>query len=676
MRTKVTLILVFLNVALFFFIFKFERGWRTEQASLEARRRVLGAETADIRSLKIYGPNVTTISLARQGDNWSLLEPIEWPANPHAVSRIINELQYLEHETSFSVADLKKNNQSLADYGLERPRLIITFTSGRHAGGGEQDPDEPTTLKIGDETKVGNRLYVLSPDGSRVHVVNLSLARSLALPIEDLRADTVFSIPVFEARSLNLQNAANLRVRVRREGNRWAFEAPIIARASKPAVELTINALNALRVRNFISNGTADINPATNSTLRITIEGNNRRETLILGSEIGNTAIPEPTATTTGATSTRPDMEFNAVLDGKSTLFTVSLPAALVDALRNAQEILRETKVLDFDPAAVTAITLAAPNRPDLTLQLLEAGATGANPVSSPWQIVRLDPQQGPQTQPADTKVVQILLEKLRLLVAQKFVSDAPSDADLENWGFNRPEREITLTLGSGANTTTLTLQIGVAVERDGKAYARLGNARFVYLVDAGIISQTSPAPLDYRQRLLRELPAAAKFSKLTITDLRTEATFLDSSLGPDISDQEPIQTVLTQLRTLRASRFVQNSFPESVIVAGEARPWRYRLNATITLPGGSGEQTEVITLFFTERLGGNIQLAGSPDLAAVFEIEQPLVDAMWQLTYGAKDPGPPGPVESTPVAPPRPTLDLMLRGNNQRGRNFRGHRP
>ena len=118
MRTKVTLILVFLNVALFFFIFKCERGWRTEQASLEARRRVLGAETADIRSLRISGPETTPINLIRQGDNWSLTEPIEWPANHHAVSRIINELQFLEHETSFSVADLAKNNQSLADYGL------------------------------------------------------------------------------------------------------------------------------------------------------------------------------------------------------------------------------------------------------------------------------------------------------------------------------------------------------------------------------------------------------------------------------------------------------------------------------------------------------------------------------------------------------------------------------
>ncbi len=657
MRTKVTLILVFLNVALFFFIFKFERGWRTEQASLEARRRVLGAETADIRSLRITGPTVSTVSLTRQGDNWSLLEPIEWPANPHAVDRIINELQYLEHETSFSVADLEKNNQSLADYGLDQPRLTITFTSGTNPIENEQSEPEPVVLKIGDETKVGNRLYILSPDGSRVHVVNLSLAHSLALPIEDLRADTVFSIPVFEARSLNLQNAANLRVRVRREGNRWAFEAPIIARASKTAVELSINALNALRVRYFIPTNTADIDPSNNATLRITLEGNNRRETLILGNEVGTTAINESVTATAGQTSTRPDMEFNAMLDGKSTQFTVSLPAALVDALRNAQEVLRETKVLDFDPADVNAITLAAPNQLDLTLQQLEAGAQTEQSGISAWQIVRRDAQQGPQTQAADDEVVQQLLEKLSQLSAQKFISDAPSDADLENWGFNRPERRISLMLGNGATTKTLQLQIGLGSDRDGKAYARMGNARFVYLVDANILTQTAPAPLVYRQRLLREIPAAANFSALTITDLNNGEVVLAQTLNQDESDEKTPLQLLEQLRTLRASRYTLDGFPELPVIAGDERPWRYRLDATITLPGGSGEQTEVMKLYFTERLGGNIQYAGSPTLAAVFEIEQPLLDAMWQLTYGDKDPGPPEPVESTPnvTAPTTP---------------------
>ncbi|MBP9914090.1 MAG: DUF4340 domain-containing protein, partial [Opitutaceae bacterium] len=130
MRTKVTLVLLFLNVALFFFIFGYERNWRTERASLEARRRVLGAETADIRTLEISGPGLTTLKLARAGEDWSLTAPLGWPANPHAVTRIVNELQFLEHVSSFSVKDLEKNGQSLADYGLAQPKLSVTFTSG------------------------------------------------------------------------------------------------------------------------------------------------------------------------------------------------------------------------------------------------------------------------------------------------------------------------------------------------------------------------------------------------------------------------------------------------------------------------------------------------------------------------------------------------------------------
>ncbi|MFI5356048.1 MAG: DUF4340 domain-containing protein [Opitutales bacterium] len=637
MRTKVTLILVFLNVALFGFIFKFERTWRTEQASLEARRRVLGPETADIRTLQISGPGVTAVKLVRQGDNWSLTEPIEWPANPHAVRRIVNELQFLEHETSFKVAELAKNHQSLADYGLDHPRLTVTFTAGDATG--PKGAAEPISLRIGDETKDGNRLYVLSPDGTRVHVVGLSLARTLGLPVEELRANTVFTIPVFETRSLNLQTAANLRVRVRRDGNRWSFEAPFIARASKTAVELTVNALNALQVQSFVAAGSADHNPANNPSLRITLEGNNRRETLILGNEL---AAP--------AGRPSPDAVYYAMLEGKSTLFTVKLPGALLDALRNSQEILRETTVLDFDPALVTAITLAAPNHPELTLQRLETNAQGPAADTASWQIVHRDANQGPQTQPADNDVVQDLLKELSLLSAQKFVSDAPSDADLETWGFNRPEREVSLAL---ANGTTLKLQLGLSSQHQGRAYARVTNARSVYLVDDAILRATPVTALDYRQRLLRVLPDAARIGALKLTDLKDKTVVLDRSLPADhpVSD-DALGTLLGQLRRLHARHFVQAGFPASVLTGGEERPWRYRLDATIILPGGPAGQTEVMTLYFTPRTGGAIQLAGSPEFDAVFEVEQPMLDALWQLTYGAKDPGPPPAPPETPHAP------------------------
>jgi hypothetical protein len=61
-------------------------------------------------------------------------------------------------------------------------------------------------------------------------------------------------------------------------------------------------------------------------------------------------------------------------------------------------------------------------------------------------------------------------------------------------------------------------------------------------------------------------------------------------------------------------------------------RPWKYRLDATVLLPGGSGQVT-TMTLWFAERTGGAEQLAGSKDFGAVFTIEQPLLDALFALT-------------------------------------------
>jgi len=252
MRTKVTLVLLFLNVALFFFIFKFERDWRTERASLEARRRVLGSETADIRTLTLTNSTGTVYALKRTADTWQITEPLAWPANPTVVARIVSDLQFLDHETSFAVADLKANGQSLADYGLDRPKLTLEFSNGASPEGNV--PELKTTVRLGDTTKIGNRLYLLSPDEKRIHVVSRTLLDSLALPIDQIRADTLLTIPVFEARSLRIQSTT--RVALRRDGaQRWTFDTPIVARASTDETERTLSALGALRVKAFVTDG-------------------------------------------------------------------------------------------------------------------------------------------------------------------------------------------------------------------------------------------------------------------------------------------------------------------------------------------------------------------------------------------------------------------------------------
>lgn len=622
MRSKVTLVLLFLNVALFFFIFYFERDWRIERASQEARRRVLGPEAANIRTLEVTGTAPgSSFSLERRGDAWFLTRPVEWPANLNAVSRILNELQFLEHETSFSTRDLEKNGQKLADYGLDQPKLTLSFTSGDEGAAGRT-----TVLRIGDTTKVGDHLYLLSNDGQKIHVVSRSLADSLSVPFDQLRSDVIYSIQVFEARSLNLQTAApsNVRVRLDREGTRWLFRTPVNARAGKNATELAINALDALRVKSFVLQNPPATPPAAAPSLRVTIEGNNRHETLFVGAQ------------------TDEDHVYYAQLEDRRAIFTVSIPLGLMNTLRNAADDLRDRHILDFDASAVTSITLSALNQPELALQRLESAGGGHE---AGWQIIRRgSASPGSQALAADSAAVQRLLEQLETLSALRFQSDAPTNADIEDWGFNRPEREVALTIG-GTPSTQVTLQVGLPTKRENIAYARIAGLPSVYAVEPDILKDTSASPLAWRERLLESLPASARITSLTLTNAGDNSVVYSRKLSESetwetaVASEAPprkaaVTEILGQLRALRAARFVQDGFPDKVFAAGEVRSWKYRLDATVALPGGAGAgQVNTMTLWFAERTGGTEQLAGSKDFGAVFAVEQPLLDALWTLT-------------------------------------------
>jgi hypothetical protein len=330
------------------------------------------------------------------------------------------------------------------------------------------------------------------------------------------------------------------------------------------------------------------------------------------------------------------------------------MPAELLDQMRNAQELLREKRFFEFDPSGVTKIELSSPmqpNLPPLTLQRLEPPAGQTAPIAAPWQVVRRgEGAPGSQTFPADRGAVQRLLEKLSLLTAERFKSDAPANADLEEWGFNRPSRAVALTLAG--NATPLVLQIGTDANRTAY-YARVGSPTdpgvSVYQIAPEIEAELPLSPVAWRDRAVGEpLPATARIRALKLTDLQSKEvlfeTTLDAAGEPAAGTRDPkaAKDTVAALRSLRAREFMPGGFTERVNVAGDERPWRFQLETTIAAPGPAGtEQTSTSTWLLTERLGGAQQFAGSRELDTVFSLEQPLVDALWTLAYGNRDPGP-----------------------------------
>jgi hypothetical protein len=634
MRTKVTLVLIFLNVVLFFYIFEYERKFAIEQDLMVMRKRVYGPEIASIDSFTRIERAGPTVHVEKRGEQWWLTQPHEWPANLNAIERILNELQLLDHETSFKVSDLANTEgRSLADYGLADPALTFVFTSG----------GKTYTTKVGDDTKTGSRLYLLSPDGTRIHVVSRALADTLEMSIDTLRSPSIFTVPVFEVRSLGLQSAApaNLKVRLRREGERWSFETPILARANTKRVESAIGGLNDLRAKRFLEPREIDADRAglTSPTLRVTLEGNARRETLLIGGTVGGDVASG---------------DYYAKVEDKSAIFTVSLPATLLDDLRNAQEKLRDPHVLELDTRTVTAITLTAPGQPDLGIQRLEVPQG-----TEAWQLVtRTANGQAPQTLAGDSAMVTGLLQELQRLEARKFLSDAPSASDLENWGFNRPERELSINVGSGGAASTITLQIGVKPDDRTVAFARVANAPFVYEVDPEILEATPVLATHFRQRLLRTLPVGASVRGLSLTELGAAQPIYAHQLATGISSwdiplsvendrrRRALTGLLNQVRSLQARRFLSNSFnADHAETDTGPQPWKYRLDVTLALTGGGGSsQVSTSTLLLTERLGGSTQIAGTSEFGGVtFEVTPELLDSVFALAYADKqDPGPP----------------------------------
>lgn len=645
MRTKVTLVLVFLNVVLFGYVFYYERPMRTRLALLEARRAVLPPEVAGMETFTRTSEDGTVVSAEKRADGWWLTKPYEWPLNPNALSRIHNELQFARNETKFRVADLAATGQTLADYGLERPALTFAF----RAGGRE------FVLRVGNPTTAGNRLYVLGTDGEYVHVVNRSLAESLGLGLAELRSESIITIPVFEVRSLGVQTAT-VKTRLRRDATRWMFETPILARANKSEVELAVNALINLRAHRFFEPRDPALERAglAQPALRVTLEGNSRRETLLIGS-----AAPPPPAAA-GEPGTE---HYFARLEDKDAVFSTAIPTALLEKLRGAQEELRERRVLDFERRNVSSITLASPGAPELSLQRLEAAAAGS-PAPDAWQVVaRAADGQAPAPRPADREIVEQLLQKLEALAARRFVSDAPSAADLEGFGFNRPERQVSLAFAARPAEPTAptgaTLLIGTTPERRDAAFARVGHAPYVYEVSPEILRDTPVDLLHYRERILRKLPegGGARLVGLRLAradgaeplyERRLDAN--DSGWNAAIAGEpEPrrgaIAALVRALDPLVARRFVSESFsPAGAEVEGSRQPWAYRLDVTLALVGGNGAvQHTDSTLHLTPRLGGTTQVAGTEDFGGVtFELTQEMIDALFTLTNAERDPGPP----------------------------------
>ncbi|HLS28899.1 MAG TPA: DUF4340 domain-containing protein, partial [Opitutales bacterium] len=539
MRTRTTLILLAANLLLFGAIFYLHHQGHPGRIAREQSSRIFGPEVNSLDYLELRLPDQEPRVLRKQpeADRWEIRSPVQWPANFFAVSRILQQLKFLERKTSFRTDDLERTGQTLADYGLEDPPVVLIFGRG----------SKRYEVRIGKPTDIGDRLYILDPDEEWIHVVGQDFAQSLSLNLDQLQSDSVFEIPLFEVRSLNLQLGTHSRIRLARDDSNWFFETPFQTRADRKSVEALINRLNGLQIDQFIRTESEDFG-FSNPSMRITLDGNAKRETLLVGN-------PLP--------STNGKSRVFAKLADNPTVF--ALPAEPLQALENAQTLLRDRKLVAFDPNRVTSVRIASTSASEVVLQKLE---------NAKWQIVSRYPDQSVRILPADTKLVDRLLQTLDETHVLQFKNDAPSDDDLARYGFNQPQRLISL---GGDGDFQLLLGAHVPDANGSAIFAKLSTSRFVYTVDASLLREL-PANTDYfRDRLLLPQPDGAVITSIQIrerasgnvlfnAELPTPATSWETAVA-EFSEKEAaaVLSLLSEIRHLRVNRYIRDEFSSTV---------------------------------------------------------------------------------------------------------------
>ena len=638
MRFKFTVFLLALNVIAFGLIAYLNHQARQIEPSTGGLSRQIGRELIDADRIELHGRGIETPRiLERKGSTWHLIEPMQWSANYFAINRILNQLQFLEEEASFSVDEIEKTGQSLADYGLENPLLKIVIAKG----------DETVSISIGTLTEIGNNVYFLGPDALEIFVVNRQVIDSLLVDLNDLRSREIFDIPVFEVDALGLQirsgntaDGSSLKVRLARNNGAWIFEAPLAAKANPALVDNTVNTLTAAKVQRFLETEQTDpiVQGLETPFMQVTIYGNKRRQTLIVGNlDPDSQGAPQ----------------YFAKLEDNPAIFTVL--ARPFDALREAQEALRERNFMNFDSSMLSTINISENGR-KIRLQKLETG-------ENDWQV--LESKGGNDIQPyrADPAIMDNLIKDLSSLRAKGFTADAPSTSDIESYGFNNPRRIVTLSFSEG---DPLTLMLAYPENNRDALYAKTNLADFIFKVERSATLRMIPLNTPYyRNRILDILPAAARISALQLTNLQTGEAIFDYALGQenipwndlieelDADHAEHIPVLLGAIRKFEVKSYLLDSYAEAYPVDAEkSLPWRFQLSATIQLPGDETDRTETREYVFTDRLSGTVQVAGSKQYNTIFEIPQSLLDALYELT---EDMEIPPEMKGEPVPTPAP---------------------
>jgi hypothetical protein len=433
--------------------------------------KVFQLKPAQIERIELKGPAHDVVVERGKPGLWRIVKPVEADADNSSADALASALADLQ-----TTETVDSNPQDLGNFGLADPSVTvyITTNTGRTLPG----------VMVGKNTPVGASTYIKLTDSPAVMLTDAGFSAEATKSLDDLRSKTLIGFTANQINRVVLTKSDGSTIELARKGENWSIVKPREYPADSAAVTQLLDTIAAARVDQFVDDHPEDLNRFGLATpsLKLQVFGgkDNAEESLLFGFEQSKAYA-------------------NAVYvrrgEGDQPVCTVA--EYVVKELSKSYDDLRDKTVLRFDPKNVARISIAGG-----PVQIVIASAG-----KDKWTVTG-----GGHTVPAETPVVQSLLDQLQQLKGSSIVEDPMTDPAR----FGMAEPTLTITLYDAAGKT-----IGVIHASQVEETATPQNP------SAKPVAQTKGYATSSADQAVYEIPTAM------VRDLETTATRLHNDAEP-----------------------------------------------------------------------------------------------------------------------------------------------
>jgi hypothetical protein len=214
--------------------------WKQDAASSTPKQdKVFAGLAADkVNGLTVKSASGDATSIKKDGDAWQITAPIQSKGSETDISGVTSALTQLEVGKI-----IDENPSSLKEYGLDKPRIEVDFTSS---------DGKSNKLLVGEKNATGSNLYAMRDGDKRVFLIPQYQETSLNKTTFDLRDKAVMSIQHDKIDGVEV-NVDGKTLQFAKSGSEWKYVKPIAARADFSAVEGLLGRVETAQMKSVAS---------------------------------------------------------------------------------------------------------------------------------------------------------------------------------------------------------------------------------------------------------------------------------------------------------------------------------------------------------------------------------------------------------------------------------------